>query len=81
MTRPTEHPKTGSSSVLDGCRVLVGVTGGIAAYKAAALVSILVQRGSIVSVAMTPGATRFVSPLTFEALSGQIGRASCRERV
>lgn len=71
MTRPSEKPESGARSVLDGCRVFVGVTGGIAAFKAAALVSTLVQRGAIVSVAMTPGAARFVTALTFEALSGR----------
>ncbi|MFN2463970.1 MAG: bifunctional phosphopantothenoylcysteine decarboxylase/phosphopantothenate--cysteine ligase CoaBC [Candidatus Dormibacteria bacterium] len=54
-----------------GRRVLVGVCGGIAAYKAAETVSMLVQAGAEVRVAMTPEATRFVAPLTFEALSGQ----------
>lgn len=51
-------------------RVLVGVSGGIAAYKAADLVSALVKRGDEVRVVMTPSATRFVGPITFEALSG-----------
>jgi phosphopantothenoylcysteine synthetase/decarboxylase len=51
-------------------RVLLGVTGGIAAYKAADLVSQLVKRGDEVRVVMTPNATQFVGPLTFEALSG-----------
>jgi len=50
-------------------RVLVGVTGGIAAYKAADLVSTLVKRGDEVRVVMTRNATRFVGPITFEALS------------
>lgn len=50
-------------------RVLLGVSGGIAAYKAADLVSQLVKRGDDVRVVMTPAATRFVAPLTFEALS------------
>lgn len=49
--------------------VLVGVSGGIAAYKAADLVSKLVGRGHAVRVVMTGAATRFVGPLTFEALS------------
>ncbi len=53
-----------------GRRVLVGVCGGIAAYKVAELVGQLVQAGAEVRVAMTPEATRFISPLTFEALSG-----------
>jgi phosphopantothenoylcysteine decarboxylase/phosphopantothenate--cysteine ligase len=50
-------------------RVLLGVSGGIAAYKAADLVSQLVKRGDEVRVVMTANATRFVAPLTFEALS------------
>jgi len=52
-------------------RVLVGVTGGIAAYKTASLVSLLVQRGDEVTVAMTEAATRFIGAVTFEALSGR----------
>ncbi len=52
-------------------RVLVGVTGGIAAYKTAALVSLLVKAGDEVTVAMTEAATRFVGALTFESLSGR----------
>lgn len=55
---------------LTGRRVLIGVTGGIAAYKTATVVSRLSQRGCDVYVAMTEAATRFVTPLTFEALSG-----------
>jgi len=54
---------------LQGREILVGVTGGIAAYKAAHLVSRLVQEGAAVSVVMTEHATRFVGPLTFQALS------------
>ena len=54
---------------LQGREILVGVTGGIAAYKAALLVSRLVQEGAAVSVVMTEHATRFVGPLTFQALS------------
>jgi phosphopantothenoylcysteine decarboxylase/phosphopantothenate--cysteine ligase len=50
--------------------VIVGVTGGIAAYKAAELVRLLVKENVVVRVAMTRSATRFVTPLTFEALSG-----------
>lgn len=52
-------------------RVLVGVTGGIAAYKAATIVSRLAQAGAIVTVAMTPSAKRFVRPITFQALSAR----------
>ena len=50
--------------------LLVGVTGGIAAYKAAALVSRLVAEGARVSVVMTKAATKLVAPQTFYALSG-----------
>jgi phosphopantothenoylcysteine decarboxylase/phosphopantothenate--cysteine ligase len=57
--------------VARGARILVGVTGGIAAYKTAMVVSRLAQSGAEVTVAMTEGATRFVTPLTFQALSGR----------
>ena len=52
-------------------RVTVGVSGGIAAYKAAELVRALQKRGIEVHVVMTKAATRFVQPLTFTALTGQ----------
>ncbi len=51
-------------------RILLGVTGGIAAYKAAELTRLLTRRGAVVRVAMTRSATAFVAPLTFQALSG-----------
>lgn len=51
--------------------LLIGVTGGIAAFKTAALVSQLVQAGAGVSVAMTDSATKFVGPTTFAALTGR----------
>jgi phosphopantothenoylcysteine decarboxylase/phosphopantothenate--cysteine ligase len=56
---------------LAGREIVVGVSGGIAAYKTAALVSMLVQRGAGVSVVMTKAATKFVGPATFAALSGR----------
>lgn len=56
---------------LDGRRVLVGVTGGVAAYKSVALVSRLTQAGAQVSVVMTEPATKFVTPLSFQAISGR----------
>ena len=52
-------------------RVLLGVTGGIAAYKAAELVRLLVKAGIEVQVAMTEAASHFVGPVTFQALSGR----------
>lgn len=55
---------------LSGKTVTVGVTGGIAAYKACELVSMLKKSGADVHVVMTEHARQFVAPLTFEALSG-----------
>jgi phosphopantothenoylcysteine synthetase/decarboxylase len=52
-----------------GRRVFVGVTGGIAAYKSAVIVSKLAQAGADVRVAMTEAATHFITPLTLQALS------------
>jgi phosphopantothenoylcysteine decarboxylase/phosphopantothenate--cysteine ligase len=60
-----------SANVFAGKRILLCVTGGIAAYKAAALTSTLVQAGAIVDVAMTEAAEEFVGPLTFAALTGR----------
>lgn len=57
--------------MLKGKTVLLGVTGGIAAYKAAALCSALVKLHANVEVVMTQNATQFVTPLTFEQLSGR----------
>ena len=57
--------------MLKGKTILLGVTGGIAAYKAAALASALVKQHAAVEVVMTQNATRFVTPLTFEQLTGR----------
>jgi len=54
---------------MNGRELLIGVTGGIAAYKTAALVSRLVQAGAGVTVVMTRSAARLVGPKTFEALT------------
>ena len=51
--------------------VVLGITGGVAAYKSAELVRLLVQDGITVQVVMTEAATRFVTPVTFQALSGR----------
>ena len=56
---------------LQGKNIVLGVTGGIAAYKAAELVRLLRKQGAEVQVAMTEGATHFVTPTTFQALSGK----------
>ena len=55
---------------LIGKRIVLGVTGSIAAYKAVALLRSLIREGAVVQVVMTHSATKFVTPLTFEVLSG-----------
>ena len=55
--------------ILKGCKILVGVTGGIAAYKAAALVRLLRKEDAEVRVVMTPAARNFITPLTLATLS------------
>ena len=56
---------------LTGKRILLGITGGIAAYKAAELVRALLRAGADVRVALTEAGARFVTPVTLQALSGQ----------
>ncbi|MDR3324030.1 MAG: bifunctional phosphopantothenoylcysteine decarboxylase/phosphopantothenate--cysteine ligase CoaBC [Zoogloeaceae bacterium] len=56
---------------LQGKHLVLGVTGGVAAYKAAVLLRQLQRAGASVQVVMTEAATRFVTPVTFQALSGQ----------
>jgi len=56
---------------LKGREIIVAVCGGIAAYKLADVVSKLVQRGAGVTVCMTKGAQKFITPLTFQALSAR----------
>ena len=58
-------------NTLSGKHILLGVTGGIAAYKSAELLRQLRSQGAEVRVVMTAAATEFVTPLTFQALSGQ----------
>jgi phosphopantothenoylcysteine decarboxylase/phosphopantothenate--cysteine ligase len=62
---------TATPPALKGREVIVAVCGGIAAYKVADVVSKLVQQGAGVTVCMTDEAQRFITPLTFEALSGR----------
>ncbi|MEG7530437.1 MAG: flavoprotein, partial [Hungatella sp.] len=57
--------------MLKGKTVVLGVTGSIAAYKIASLASMLMKLHAQVSVIMTPNATQFISPLTFESLTGR----------
>ena len=58
-------------SILAGKRVILGVTGSIAAYKAVDLASKLTQAGALVDVIMTGAAQRFVTLLTFQAITGR----------
>ena len=61
--------------VLRGRRILLGVSGSIAAYKAAELASLLTQAGADVDAILTAAATRFVTPLTFQSLTGRPAHA------
>ena len=72
MTTPTH---------IDGKRIVLGVCGGISAYKSAALTSKLAQAGADVTVLMTESATKFVNPLTFQALSGKPVYTSMWEHI
>src|SRR5438876_611794 len=56
---------------MQGSEIVLGVTGGIAAYKSAELVSRLVQQGAAVSVVMTRSARKFIGATTFEALTNR----------
>jgi phosphopantothenoylcysteine decarboxylase len=69
MSIPTSTPV--ESPPLKGKEIIVGVCGSISVYKVADVVSKLVQQGAGVTVVMTPAAAKFVTPLTFEALSGR----------
>lgn len=71
--------KTGQA--FQGLRVVVMVTGGIAAFKTATIVSRLVQDGAEVTVAMTEAAKQFVAPLTFQSLSGRPVYSSIWEHI
>lgn len=77
----TDPASIAPSTPLKGREVIVAVCGGIAAYKAADVVSKLVQLGAGVTVCMTDDAQRFVTPLTFEALSARPVRMGTFELV
>ncbi len=68
---PKPPPVQPPTPVLKGREIIVGVCGSIACYKVADVVSKLVQLGVGVTVCMTDSAQKFVTPLTFEALSGR----------
>jgi phosphopantothenoylcysteine decarboxylase/phosphopantothenate--cysteine ligase len=73
MTTENSQPRAAAAEpmTLKGREVIVAVCGGIAAYKVADVVSKLVQLGAGVTVCMTREAQKFVTPLTFQALSGR----------
>ena len=73
-------PRSGGRP-LEGRRIVVGVTGGIAAYKAALLVRLLLADGASVEVVMTRGARHFIGPVTFEGLTGRSVRTEVWEDV
>jgi phosphopantothenoylcysteine decarboxylase / phosphopantothenate---cysteine ligase len=66
---------------MDGKRILLGVTGGIAAYKSPDLVRRLKERGADVQVVMTEGAREFITSLTFQAVSGHEVRSDLWDRA
>src|SRR3954468_23278092 len=78
LTPPRDPPVP---TTLKGREIIVAVCGGIAAYKVADVVSKLVQLGAGVTVVMTAEAQRFVTPMTFEALSGRAVRTSTFELI
>ena len=57
--------------MLKGKHIIVGITGGIAAFKIATLVRLLIKRGAEVQVVMTPNAKEFITPVTLSALTGK----------
>jgi phosphopantothenoylcysteine decarboxylase/phosphopantothenate--cysteine ligase len=65
----TDRAPRDPAFALRGAHVVVGVGGGIAAYKAAELVRLLDKQGAVVHVAMTPRAQKFIAPMTFQALT------------
>ncbi len=67
----SDPAKQGGAEELADREIVVAVCGGISAYKTAAMVSALVQRGAGVTVAMTAAGQRFITPLTFETLTAR----------
>jgi len=70
MASGDSNPRA-DNPALKGREIILAVCGGIAAYKSAQIVSSLVQLGAGVTVVMTPDAQKFVTPLTFQALSAR----------
>ncbi|MBV1869680.1 MAG: bifunctional phosphopantothenoylcysteine decarboxylase/phosphopantothenate--cysteine ligase CoaBC [Gammaproteobacteria bacterium] len=70
MIDPVLNPRSFSVTHLAQKKIILGITGGIAAYKSAELTRRLKEQGADVRVVMTPSAKEFITPLTFQALSG-----------
>src|SRR5690348_9941930 len=68
-TSPRVHELRDPAAPLAGATIVVGVGGGIAAYKAAEIVRLFDKAGAQVRVVMTPRAKEFIGPLTFQALT------------
>jgi len=71
VSRPAEGPEGRKRTGSSGPRIALGVTGGIAAYKAAEIVRGLTRSGAEVHVIMSAGGQKFITPLTLQTLSGQ----------
>src|ERR1700729_3600951 len=69
-----DNRKPGEDALMNGNRILLGVTGGIAAYKSPELVRRLRERGAQVQVVMTAGAQKFITALSLQAVSGRAVR-------
>jgi len=65
---------------LTGRKIILGVTGGIAAYKSVELARLLIKAGAEVQVVMTAAARQFVGALSFQAVTGRQVRGSCLTR-
>ncbi|HXW78182.1 MAG TPA: flavoprotein, partial [Acidimicrobiales bacterium] len=74
--QPAGGAFSASTGPLTGKRVVLGVCGGIAAYKAVEVCRRLADAGALVSPVLTPSAARFVGPLTFSALAAEPARTS-----
>ena len=73
---PTSTSTSNDKPLFAGRTVVLGVSGGIAAYKACEVARLLLRAGADVHVMMTNAATQFVQPLTFQALTGNPGGTS-----
>ena len=81
MSEDTGTPPLDGAGAVAGARVLLGVSGGIAAYKAALLARMLVGEGAVVDPVLTRGAEQFVGSVTFEGITGRPARRDVWEDV